>query len=237
MHENSSSSSANRASDTRVPSLRTIRILERIGWCIFAVWLIGIVSWAVVEPNPYADGWRLVLELAVAGGRAVNIADGVANDFSAAYLLFQCGLQDVALTLVVYPWIVRAYLGIKRFGVFGRVVESLRRGAERHSNIIEPLGGVGLWVFVFFPFWSTGVLNGAALGFILGMRTSVNLSIVISSHLVSLVALLFFFESISAAMESTSKGLVKYLPWIVLSVLLAGLGLQQSVALIRQRKK
>ncbi len=218
-----------------LPSKGAIRAIEVTGWSLFVVWAGGLIAWAVAYPDPYASAWRLVLELAFVGGRAVNIADGVASGFSRTFLLFQCGLQDVVYTLIIYPWIVRVYHGVSRVGFVGRVIESLRESAERNSRIIEPLGGLGLWAFVFFPFWSTGVLNGAALGFVLGMRTSVNLTIVLSSHIASVIALLLFFETVSSAMGAVDQGTLRYMPWIVLAVLAALAIVQRVVVRLRSR--
>lgn len=218
------------------PSPRTLRIIEITGWTLFAFWGGTLIAWGIAKPDPYADGWRLVLELAFLGGRAVNIADGVASGFSRAYLLFQCGLQDVVYTFIVYPWIVRIYRGVARVGVLGKALVSLRRSAEKNARYIEPLGGFGLWLFVFFPFWSTGVLNGAALGFILGMRTSVNLAIVLSAHIVCVIALLGFFQLIAETLRISGSPVLQYLPWIVVGILLTALMVTQLVRRALRKK-
>lgn len=212
--------SARQADTVAGSTSEAIHRIEIVGWALFVVWAAGLVIWAVAVPDPYRQGWRLVIELSLLGGRAVNIADGTASGFGRLYLLFQCGLQDVVYTLIVYPWIIRIYRGATRAGRFGRIIESARKSAEKNSHFIEPLGGLGLWLFVFFPFWSTGVINGAALGFVLGMRTWVNLTIVLSSHLISVVALILFFETVSGFMDSTVEGSMQYLPWLVVGLLL-----------------
>lgn len=213
---------------------RWIRRIEIFGWSLFAVWAAGLVAWAVIEPEPYRKGWILVLEMAFIGGRAVNVAHGISDGFSATYLLFQCGLQDIVYTCIVYPWIVRAYRGASHARWFGRIIEGLNETMDDNRKLIEPFGGFGLWMFVFFPFWSTGVVNGALLGFLLGMRTRVNLSIVLSAHLVSTIAFIFFFDRIAEFMEAAGEGWLKWLPWIVIGTLLAMLVIQK---LLKRRRK
>ena len=215
----------------------SIRRIEIFGWALFAVWATGLVTWAIVEPEPYRKGWILVLEMAFIGGRAVNVAHGVSDGFSTTYLLFQCGLQDVVYTCIVYPWIVRVYRGASNTGWFGRFIAGLDETMEDNRKLIEPFGGFGLWMFVFFPFWSTGVVNGALLGFLLGMRTRVNLGIVLSAHLASTVAFLFFFDAIAGVIESAGEGWLKWLPWIVIGVLLTLLVIQKMLKRRRKRRE
>ena len=42
-------------------------------------------------------------------------------------------------------------------------------------------GIAGLFVFVFMPFWMTGPVVGAIIGFLIGLRPAVNLAVVLSA--------------------------------------------------------
>jgi len=189
------------------------------GWVLFVVWAAVLLAWGFVHPDPYAQGWRLVLELAFLG-RLVNIADGVARGFSKLYLFIQSGPQDIILLLIVYPLVVRAYEGSTRKGIIGGTIERIRRTAERHKGFVEPFGAIGLWAFVFFPFWSTGVLVGGVVGYLLGLRTVVTFSSVLLGHFISVVVLIVFFDVTYDAAKSFSEGGAKFLPWIVLAIVL-----------------
>ncbi len=205
------------------PSAAADPVLRRtawLGWGLTVAWAATLVVWGVVEPDPYAHGWRLVLELAFMG-RVVSIADGVANGFGTAYLLVQTGVQDILLLLVLYPPVVAACEGLAGRGVFGRWLEGLRSTAERHKSRVEPLGALGLWIFVFFPFWSTGALVGGVVGYLLGMRMRVVFASVFTGHVLSVLVLLFAFDAVRDAVAVFDSGLVKFLPWIVLALMVA----------------
>ena len=215
-------------------SEKLLRALTKCGWVLFAVWAVTLVTWGVVRPDPYAQGWRLVLELAFLG-RLVNIADGAAPEhgFSNIYLFIQSGPQDVILLLIVYPLFVRAYKGSGKKGIIGGTLERIRRTAERHKAVVEPFGAIGLWAFVFFPFWSTGVLVGGLVGYLLGLRAVVTFSSVLLGHFISVVVLIFFFDATYEAAESFSESGARFIPWIVL-VLVLTLGL---VGRLRDRRR
>jgi uncharacterized membrane protein len=212
-----------------------LRRIHRAGWALFAVWALVLVAWGILRPDPYAQGWRLVLELAFVG-RLVSVADGIASGFHQGYLLFQNGLQDIILLLVAYPWVVAAYQGAVRRGVIGRGIDRVRRTAEGHKRIVEPLGVIGLWAFVFFPFWSTGALVGGVVGYLLGMRTWLVFASVFAGHALSVVSLVWFFDAMHDFAESIDTGIVRYLPWIVLGALvLLALATKGVKALVRRR--
>jgi uncharacterized membrane protein len=198
-----------------------LRRIHRAGWLLFAVWAGVLVVWALIRPDPYAQGWRLVLELLFLG-RAVSIADGVASGFSNIYLLFQNGLEDVVLLLVFYPWVVAAYEGVSEHQLLDKTVARVRRTAEANRRVVEPFGVVGLWAFVFFPFWSTGALVGGVVGYLLGMRTWLVFTSVIAGHLLSVVALIWFFDVTKDVLASFGQGWVRFLPWAVIGALLLG---------------
>jgi uncharacterized membrane protein len=197
-----------------------LRRIHRIGWGIFFGWAAVLVIWAAVDPEPYAQGWRLVLELLFLG-RAVSIADGIASGFGSFYLLFQNGLEDIILLLVLYPWVVAAYEGVAGHRLLRGTVERVRRTAEKNQKVVEPWGVVGLWTFVFFPFWSTGALVGGVVGYLLGMRTWVVFTSVFAGHLISVASLVWLFDMFREMLASFEQGWVKFLPWIVLLVLVA----------------
>lgn len=100
--------------------------------------------------------------------------------------------------------------------------DSVRKSAERHKRIVEPFGAIGLWVFVFFPFWSTGALVGGVVGYLLGMRTWVVTASVLSGHVISVVSLIWFFDTMYEVAEEINRGAGWFLPWIVLGVVIGG---------------
>ena len=205
----------------------------QVGGALGVVWAAVLVVWGVLDPDPYAGGWRLVLELAFLG-HIVSIADGTAAGFGPWYLLVQTGVQDTVLLLVALPVVVAAYESVvRRGGLFGRWLDAVRQTAESQKGMVEPLGAVGLWMFVVFPFWSTGTLIGGVVGYLLGMRLRVILLAVLSGYWVSVVVLIWAFDVMAGMAEALDIGLVRYLPWIVVALLLGGAVLRRWT---RQRR-
>jgi uncharacterized membrane protein len=190
-----------------------------MGWALGVVWAAVLIAWGLLEPDPYAGGWRLVLELAFLG-HIVSIADGTAAGFGPWYLLVQTGVQDTALLLVALPLVVAACEGVaKRGGLLGRWLEAVRHTAEQQKGVVQPLGAVGLWAFVVFPFWGTGTLIGGVVGYLLGMPLRVILPAVLSGYWVSVVMLIWAFDFMVGMAEVLDVGIIRYAPWLVVAVL------------------
>jgi uncharacterized membrane protein len=194
---------------------------------MLVVWAGVLTVWGIVQPDPYADGWRLVLELLFTG-RLLNISDGMVNGFSQTYLFVQSAPQDIIMLLIFYPWVIRAYHGARRRRLVSGAIDRLRKSAERNQHIVEPFGALGLWVFVFFPFWSTGSLVGGIVGYLMGLRTWVTFASVFTGHIISVISLIWFFDYMNEFLNPINEGLAKYMPWIILGVIVIAAVLMRS---------
>ena len=163
-------------------------------------------------------------------------ADGIASGFSQTYLLIQNGFQDIITLLIFYPLVVAAYQGSSKKGLLSGAINRVRRSAESHRRIVEPVGVIGLWLFVFFPFWSTGALVGGVVGYLIGLRTTTVFASVFSGHVISVVSLVWFFDSMREVIESFDQSLVRFLPWAVLAVLLVLSLMTRLVRRLRERR-
>ncbi|HVS12965.1 MAG TPA: small multi-drug export protein [Thermoanaerobaculia bacterium] len=212
-----------------------LRRIHRAGWSLFLIWAAALIGWGISDPEPYAEGWRLVLELAFLG-RLVSISDGVVSGFGNGYLIFQNSLQDIILLLVVYPWAVAGYEGAPTRGLVRGTLERFRRSVERHRARVEPWGVLGLWAFVFFPFWSTGALVGGALGYLLGMRTWLVFASVFAGHVLSVMVLVVFFDATHDFATRLGAGWIRFLPWIVLAAIVTLSLAVRGVRTLRARR-
>ena len=195
-----------------------LRRIHAIGWGLFFSWATILITCAAIVPDPYAQGWRVVLELAFAG-RLVSIADGVALGFSKLYIFVQCAPQDMVLVLVAFPWIVAALEGPLADTFFGRRILQLRHSAERPRRLVEPFGAIGLTVYALLPFWGTGPLVSTIIGYLIGLRFTVALTAIFIGNVISVLVFMQFLDWAHELTDTIDSSIARFFPIIVLVTL------------------
>lgn len=205
-----------------------LRLIERIGQACLSIWVAVLICLGVLWPDPYADAWQLILQQII-GGRALSVSAGLNQEFPKLFLLLQCALQDIIILLLLYPLLVAGYRRVVEIRIVGPAIANIRASAERHKKEIEPYGALGLMVFVFFPFWTTGALAGGVVGYLIGMRTWVTFSSVITGNFLAVACWIWFFDR----MAEFSARLGQRMPWIILALVLALAVISQMRALYK----
>ena len=199
---------------------RGLRMMQHWGYAVTLAWALALLTWAFLWPDPYADGWWLVLEL-LAIGRTVSTYEGIRLGFSHTYLFVQGGAQDIAMFLVIFPIFARVYEKVARGRGIDRLFSGLSQAAERHQERLQGFGAVGLFLFVFFPVSSTGTLVGTIVGYLIGLRMRIVVPVVIAAHLSSLALLLAFFDWLEPTLRSLNQSVAQYFAWLFLAAVVA----------------
>lgn len=199
-----------------------LRRMQRWGFGVAGVWALTLLVYAVLWPEPYRDGWWLVLQLLFVG-RTVCAYEGVRLGFSSPYLVLQGSTQDIAMFLMIFPLFVRFYERVARDRAIDRLFRSLTKAAEGHQKALQGYGALGLFLFVFFPISGTGTLVGSVVGYLIGIKMRIVVPVVISAHLTCLFVLLAFFDWLAPVLQSVNEGVAQYFAWIILAVVV-GLG-------------
>jgi len=196
---------------------RGLRRMSRWGYLVFAIWSVALVIWAYIEPDPHALGWWLVLDNLFAG-RGVCLYEGIRLGFGRGYLVFQCGGQDLGMTLVTVPWIIRFHHHVSQGRFFDRILQRVDEAAEKNQERLRGFGTAGLFFFAFMP--TAGPMMGSVVGYLLGMPMRRVLPAVIGGHVTSLLVFLAFFDWLEPTLRSANEGLAKYFAWIGLAMVL-----------------
>ena len=211
---------------------RMIRRIERTGQVLLTLWIASLVALGITWPVPYARAWELVLLQTVAG-RAASVSKGVAMGFPRPFLLVQCTLQDIVILLLLYPLLVAGYRYAVEWRFVGPTIANIRATAERHKSKVAPFGALGLFVFVLFPFWSTGALAGGVVGYLLGIRTRWVFSSVIIGDFLAVALWIWFFDKMIQFSETLGSQMWLF---IVITVIVAA-GVGRVVAIRKRIKK
>ena len=131
---------------------------------------------------PYAimTGLNLII------GREAGMSFGYASGFDHAHVVPLNILIETVQVLVIYPLFVLSTRQLIKLRTLQPFITRIHRAAESRGGMVRKFGVIGLFVFVFAPFWMTGPVVGAIIGFLIGLRPWVNLAVVLVSTYVAI---------------------------------------------------
>jgi uncharacterized membrane protein len=154
------------------------------------------VGWLV---NPeLAARFAAMTGLNLTVGRAAGMSFGYATGLHHPAVITSSVLIETIQVLVIYPLFVLSWKSLVDARHMQRLLVGMRRSAEANKTWVARYGMVGLFAFVFLPFWMTGPVVGSVIGFLIGLKARHNLPIVLSATYAAVVIWAVFFERMNA---------------------------------------
>ena len=154
--------------------------LALTGLMLLAFW----IGWHLFPDSvlPYAimTGLNLII------GREAGMSFGYASGFDHAHVVPLNILIETVQVLVIYPLFVLSTRQLIKLRTLQPFITRIHRAAESRGGMVRKFGVIGLFVFVFAPFWMTGPVVGAIIGFLIGLRPWVNLAVVLVATYVAI---------------------------------------------------
>lgn len=147
--------------------------------CLLLVFWIGaiVVLWRIDHPR-----WHQVLTFGFTqlfGGRAACVAYGTQVGLSPALNVILASFVDALTVFILYPLLVFGYRHVSERPFFQKHMKPVFDSAQSSLPRVARYRVVGVFAFVWFPFWMTGVVVGAVVGYLLGLKTWVNMATVV----------------------------------------------------------
>jgi uncharacterized membrane protein len=150
------------------------------------------IGWLV---NPeLAARFAAMTGLNLTVGRAAGMSFGYASGLQPPSVITSSALVETIQVLVIYPLFVLSWKSLVDARRMRRFLVSVRRSAEANQSRVARYGIVGLFAFVFLPFWMTGPVVGSVIGFLIGLKARHNLPVVLSATYVAVVIWAVFFD-------------------------------------------
>jgi len=166
-----------------------------VGCCMIGLWLVTI---AVLLHRGHAM-WSQMLTMGFAhmlAGRAASIAQGTQAGMPSALIAVLATYTDVMVMFIVYPTLVFSYKHLFERPFFKKHMKPVFEAAQKKMTRLRRFEIVGVFLFVWFPFWMTGIIMGAVLGFLLGLRTWVNMTTVILGTLSAVIGWVYAYDAL-----------------------------------------
>ena len=140
-----------------------------------------------------------------------------------------CMIIETILVLIVYPLFVFSWRHLLVVKGLKKVFERIRKSAEAHKDKVKKYGIIGLLAFVWFPFWMTGPVVGCVIGFLLGLRAWLNITVVLSGTYLAIVAWALFLRRFHDSVAAYSSQAAMVLMVLLIVIIIVGALLHRTL--------
>jgi uncharacterized membrane protein len=123
----------------------------------------------------------------VMGGRALGVATCLSANISPFYTILYNFFLEMVIVLIAYGIVVLIMRNVIQPKLLHSTVRQAELTAQKQKTNIKRYGAIGLFFFVMFPFFMTGPVIGAIIGYLLHYRAINNFLIVFSGTLCSII--------------------------------------------------
>jgi uncharacterized membrane protein len=148
-------------------------------------------------------------------GRATAMVLGYSEGLGHAKVIPVCIIIETILVLIFYPLFVFSWRHLLVINWLKNTFERIHKAADTHKGKVQRYGIIGLFVFVWLPFWMTGPVVGSVIGFLLGLKARFNIPVVLAGTSVAIFGWAFFMRKVYDRVASYSS----YAAIIILALL------------------
>lgn len=120
-------------------------------------------------------------------GTVVSMSIGYAAGYGHALVIPVNFWVESVVVLLFYPVFVFSMRKLVEFPRLKRFLARTEAAAERHHDKVRRYGIIGLFVFVWVPFWMTGPVVGSAIGYLLGFPAWLTMLVVLAGTFMTLL--------------------------------------------------
>jgi len=129
-------------------------------------------------------------------GRVAALSFGYASNLSHFCVIFFNILAEMILVTFIYSLFVFSYRGILKVKQLENFFKKISQKKEKHEKIFMKYGKLGLFLFVFIPFWMTGPVVGSIIGFLIGIKHFIVILIVFCATIISITLWGLFLQEL-----------------------------------------
>ena len=155
-------------------------------------------------------------------GRATAMAFGYSLGLRHSTVIPICIMIESILVLIFYPLFVFSWRHLLVLNWLKNIFERIHKAAETHKGKVQRYGIIGLFIFVWFPFWMTGPVVGCVIGFLLGLRAWLNITVVLAGTYAAIFGWAFFLRQFHDRVAAYSSYAAVVLMALLVIILIVG---------------
>lgn len=169
-------------------------------------------------------------------GRAASMAYGYSFGIKHSTIIIVCMALETILVLLFYPLFVFSWRKLLIIKSLKRFFDKLQKAALTHHDKVRKYGIIGLFAFVWFPFWMTGPVVGCVIGFMMALPVWLNLSVVLIATYVAIFCWAFLLHTVHQQVADYSPFAAMVLMLIIIIIVIMGIFLSKVRQVTKKRK-
>jgi uncharacterized membrane protein len=195
------------------------RILA-VGLLFLVALLILLAFYAVVNPKDF----NILLSMTASNilfGRMSGLSIGIAFQMNTFWLIIFNLFIETIMVLIFYPLFVMSWesLHVVSYAPLKDFLQRSQESAQKYQPLIKKYGIIGLVLFVLFPLTMTGPVVGSFVGYLMGLRHSTTILVVIFSTFIAIVLWTYLIKNFEATLIVYSDTLITILSVAAIIVL------------------
>lgn len=162
-------------------------------------------------------------------GRATALLFGYSQELGHATVIPVCIIVETILVLLFYPLFVFSWRHLLVIKWLRNTFERIHMVAETHKDKVQKYGIIGLFVFVWLPFWMTGPVVGCAIGFLIGLKARLNISVVLAGTSVAIFGWAFFMRHVHDRVASYTSYAAVVIMVLLIAIIIIGKSLHRNL--------
>jgi len=149
-------------------------------------------------------------------GRAAGISYGYTSELSDMVIITINMLIEFIMVMIIYPLFVLSWNKSVEIGFLTDFFTTVKVQRLKYKDYFDKYGKYGLFLFVWFPFWMTGPVIGAIIGFLIGIKHYTTILIVLAGTSLAIIIWTYFLREIIVLLNQFSDNA----PYIVLELII-----------------
>ena len=130
-------------------------------------------------------------------GRAAGISYGYSAEFNDNVIVGMNMMIEFIMVLIIYPLFVLSFNKSVNIAFLRKFFIEIKKQRRKYKDFFDKYGKYGLFLFVWFPFWMTGPVVGAIVGFLIGLKHYQSIFIVLSGTSLAIFVWTYFLKELT----------------------------------------
>lgn len=137
-------------------------------------------------------------------GRAAGISYGYSVEFSDRVIILMNIMIEFIMVMITYPLFVFSWNKSLNIKFLRHFFITVKREKLKYKTFFQKYGKYGLFLFVWFPFWMTGPVVGAIIGFLIGIKHYTTMFIVLCGTSLAIIIWAYFLRELIILLNQIS---------------------------------